>query len=85
MYFWIIEINSSKTEEIRVNTTVKQRLGLNGEETKRSSDFCFLGSTVTEDGDTSKEVNARIRKARGSFSKLRSVCGHPNHYEKALR
>ena len=68
-----LEINSSKTEEIRVNTTVKQRLRLNGEDIKRSSDFCYLGSIVTEDGGTSKEVNARIQKARGSFSKLRSV------------
>jgi len=30
-----LEINSSKTEEIRVNTTVKQRLRLNGEDIKR--------------------------------------------------
>jgi len=34
-----LEINSSKTEEIRVNTIVKQRLRLNGEDIKRSSDF----------------------------------------------
>ena len=39
---------------------------------KLSSDFCYLGSIVAEDGGTSKEVNARIQKARGSFSKLRS-------------
>ena len=64
-----LEINSSKTEEIRVNTTVKQRLRLNGEDIKRSSDFCYLGSIVTEDGGTSREVSARIQKARGSFSK----------------
>jgi len=32
-----------------------------------------LGSIVAKDGGTSKEVNARIQKARGSFSKLRSV------------
>jgi len=32
-----------------------------------------LGSIVAEDGGTSKEVNARIKKARGSFPKLRSV------------
>ena len=51
---------------------VKQRLRLNGEDIKRSSDFCYLGSIVAEDGGTSREVNARIQKARGSFSKLRS-------------
>ena len=56
-----------------VNTVVKQRLRLNGQNIKRSSDFCYLGSIVVEDGGTSKEVNARIQKVRGSFSKLRSV------------
>ena len=66
-------INSLKTEERRVNTTVNQRLRLNGEDIKRSSDFCYLGSIVAENGDTSKEVNSRIQKARGSFPKLRKV------------
>jgi len=32
-----------------------------------------LGCIVAENGRTSREVSARIQKARGSFSKLRSV------------
>jgi len=68
-----LEINSSKTEEIRVNTIVKQGLRLHGEDIKRSSDFCYLGSIVAENGGTSREVDAIIQKARGSFSKLRRV------------
>ena len=68
-----LEINSLKTEEIRVNTTVSQGPRLNGEDIKRSSDFSCLGSTVAENGGTSKEVNWRIQKARGSFCKLRKV------------
>ena len=68
-----LEINSSKTEEIRVNTTVKQRLRLNGEDIKRLSDFCYLGSTVAKNGGTSREVSARIQKVRGSLSKSRRV------------
>jgi hypothetical protein len=35
-----LEINFSKTEEIRVNTTVNQELRLNGGDIKRSSGFC---------------------------------------------
>ena len=68
-----LEINPLKTEEIRVNTTIKQGLRLNGEDIKRSSDFCYLGSVVAEDGGASTDVNVRIQKARGSFSKLRKV------------
>ena len=58
-------INSLKTEEIRVNTTVNQGLRLNGVDIKRSSDLCYLGSIVAEIGGTSKEVNWRIQKAKG--------------------
>jgi hypothetical protein len=52
---------------------VFQGLKLNGQDIKRSSDFGHLGSIVAENGGTSREVNARIQKARGSFSKLRRV------------
>jgi hypothetical protein len=44
-----------------------------GEDIKRSSDFCNLGRIVAEIGGTSREVNARIQKARVSFYKLRRV------------
>jgi hypothetical protein len=53
-----LKLIPQKTEEIRVNATVKQRLRLNGKGIKRSSDFCYLGSTVAENGGTSREVSA---------------------------
>jgi hypothetical protein len=68
-----LEINSLMTEEICVNTIVNQDLRLNGEDIKRSSDFCYLGSVVVEDSGASTDVNVRIQKARGLFSKLRKV------------
>jgi hypothetical protein len=58
-----LEINSSKTEEIRVNTIINQGIRLNGEDIKRSTGFCYLGSIVAENGGTSRDVNARIQKA----------------------
>jgi len=57
-----LEINSSKTQEICVNTIVKQRLRLNGEDIKRSSDFYYLGSIVAENGGTSREVREYRRQ-----------------------
>jgi hypothetical protein len=68
-----LEINPSKTEEIRVNTIVNQELTLNGEDIKRSSDFCYLGNDVAEDSRASTDVNVKIQKARGLFSKLRKA------------
>jgi hypothetical protein len=62
-----------KTKEIRVNTIIIRLLKLNGEQIKKSSDFCYLGSMVAKDGGASTNVNVRTQKARGSFSKLRKV------------
>jgi hypothetical protein len=55
-----LEINSSKTEEIHFSTSVNQELRLNGEDIKRSSDFCYLGSVVAEDGGARTDVTVRI-------------------------
>jgi hypothetical protein len=48
-------------------------LRLNGRDIQRLSDICYLSSVVAEDGGASTDVNVRILKARGSFSKLRKV------------
>jgi hypothetical protein len=52
---------------------IYQGLRLNGEDIRRLSDFCYLGSVVAEGGGASTNVNVRIQKARGSFFKLRKV------------
>jgi hypothetical protein len=66
-------INSSKTKEIHVNTTANKDLRLNSRDKKRSSDFCYLGSVVSEDGGARTDVNMKNLKAGGQFSKLRKV------------
>jgi hypothetical protein len=58
---------------MRFNTIVNQYLRLNNKDVKRLSDFCCLGSVVSETGGAMTDVNVRIQKARGSFSKLRKV------------
>jgi hypothetical protein len=59
-----LEINSSKTEEICVSTIVNQAIRLNKENIKRSSDFCYLGRVVAEDGGASVDVKTRIQGKR---------------------
>ena len=68
-----LQINPLKMEVIRVNTILNRVFKLNGEEIKNSPDFCYLDSVVAEDGGARSDVNVRIQKARGSFSKLRKV------------
>jgi hypothetical protein len=68
-----LQINPLKTEEIRVNIIISRVFKLNGVEIKKSPDFCYLGNVVAEDGGARTDVNVRIQKAIGSFSKLRKV------------
>jgi hypothetical protein len=56
----IFLILRSIPEEIRVNTMINIVFKLNGEEIKRSPDFCYLGSVVVEDGGAKSDVNVRI-------------------------
>jgi hypothetical protein len=35
--------------------------------------FIYLGSNVSEDGGAAKDIDIRIQKARGAFSRLRRI------------
>ena len=39
--------------------------------------FVYLGSEVTSDGNSEKDVNARLSKARGAFAALRNIWKSP--------
>jgi hypothetical protein len=66
-----LEINYSKTEEIRINTKLKKDITQENRDIKRVSNFTCLGSNVSEDGGAAKDIGIRIQKARGAFSRLR--------------
>jgi hypothetical protein len=40
---------------------------------RRVHDFTYLGSNVSEDGGTYKDVKTRIQKARGAFTRFRKI------------
>jgi hypothetical protein len=40
---------------------------------RRVHDFTYLGSNVSEDAGTHKDVDTRIQKARGAFTRLREI------------
>jgi hypothetical protein len=46
-----LEINFSKTEELRVNTKSQHSIRLANKATRREHDFTYLGSNVSEDGE----------------------------------
>jgi hypothetical protein len=40
---------------------------------RRVHDFTYLGSNISEDGEIYKDVETRIQKARGAFTRLRKT------------
>jgi hypothetical protein len=40
---------------------------------RRVHDFTYLGSNVSEDGGTCKDVETRIQKAKGAFTRLKKI------------
>ncbi|XP_065356710.1 uncharacterized protein LOC135951064 [Calliphora vicina] len=57
-----LRINIAKTKEIRINSRSDDPLILHQKHVQRVEDFQYLGSVVTEDGGTIKDVESRIRK-----------------------
>ncbi|XP_070493805.1 uncharacterized protein [Chironomus tepperi] len=66
-------INVKKTEEIRINAKNNAPLYIGEQTIKRVQHFTYLGSNVSADGGTRKDVEQRIQKARGAFSKLSNI------------
>jgi hypothetical protein len=68
-----LEINFAKTEELRVNTESQCYIVLANKAIRRVHDFTYLGSNVSEDGGTRNDVETRIQKARGAFTRLGKI------------
>lgn len=72
-----LQISSCKTKEIRINSTVDERLQVNNVEVEEVDSFVYLGSVVGKSGGSDEDVEARIKKARGTFSQLWKVWRSP--------
>jgi hypothetical protein len=68
-----LHINLTKTEEMRINNKSNNTIILENKIVRKVADYTYLGSNVSEDGGTVKDVNIRIQKARGAFSRLRKI------------
>lgn len=72
-----LKINMSKTKLLRLQTTITTPLAIEhrGEHfvVDDVDKFCYLGSTITKDGGTITDVDARISKAHFAFKNLSKV------------
>lgn len=69
-----LNINKKKTEVMRINsTTSTPHMQVNGEELEEVDDFTYLGSVISKDNGVTKDIEARLNKARGTFTRLRNI------------
>jgi hypothetical protein len=66
----VLHINLAKTQEMRINNKCNNTIILENQTIGKVVDFTYLGSNVSENGGAIKDVNIRIQKARGAFSRL---------------
>jgi hypothetical protein len=56
-------VNYAKTEDIRVNNIIDRPITIENREIKRVTDFCYLGSTVSEIGGATLDISRIIQKS----------------------
>nr|KAG5704191.1 hypothetical protein BaRGS_009721 [Batillaria attramentaria] len=68
-----LKISSKKTKHMRMNNRNNAAITVNGEALEEVEYFTYLGSKMTTDGDSEKEVRERISKASQAFASLKTV------------
>ena len=68
-----LRITKSKIKGMRIITRNTDRLELDGEEIDEVEDFAYLGSNISKDGGSDRDIQVRIGKARTVFTFLSPV------------
>ena len=68
-----LQINTKKTEVMRVNNRQQNPVQLHQENIKEVDKFVYLGSVVSKDGGTDEDIRCRINKAQHAFNTLRPI------------
>ena len=68
-----LRINAKKMEVLRMNCWDHTPVTLEGQVLRNVESFIYLGSTLNETGGLHKDFGVWIRKAWGSFTKMRTI------------
>ena len=68
-----LNINGPKTQVMCVNATPDAPIIVNGETLDNVEEFTYLGSLVSKDNATEKDIKARLGKAHGVFARLYTI------------
>ena len=69
-----MKINITKTKIMNIGRSPSNmRITVDGETLQRVEEFRYLGSLLSENGYSEKDIRVRIGMAKGIFHKLRAV------------
>lgn len=65
-----LHINTKKTQEMQLNTKQNHRITIYQIDIKQVKNFTYLGSVISTEDATTKDIKSRLAKARFAFHKL---------------
>ena len=70
-----MRINTKTTKVLRISQAEGRptRINVNGQNLENVKQFCYLGSLVTEDGRSYREVRRRIALGKEAFNKKKDI------------
>ena len=68
-----LNINTNKTKMMRMNKTSDKPLRLDNREIEDVQHFTYLGSKISQNGNSEDEIKERLTKARKAFGMLRNI------------
>ena len=72
-----MKINIKKTKVMRISREAKgeknMKITINGEEVEQVTEFCYLGSLISEDAKCHKEIRKRIAMGKEAFTKRKEL------------
>ncbi|XP_078331241.1 uncharacterized protein LOC111106411 [Crassostrea virginica] len=69
-----LKINITKTKVMTVNTTLSKPININHNPVDTFDEFTYLGSVISTDNGTKKDINTRLSKALSAFARLSLKC-----------
>ena len=66
-----LKINSKKTEVLRINSKSNSNITIAGQQLNEVDKY--MGAIISNQGGGGEDINSRIRKAMGSFMKLKQI------------
>ena len=68
-----LKASITKTKHMRMNSRTNEPIKLQGENIEKVEEFTYLGSKMTADGSSEREIRARLSKADQAFATLRNI------------